>query len=649
MKIKLVVRKMKLFKKINIGPMELKNRIVMPAMHTGFGSDEGYVTDRMIRYYEERAKGGVALIIVEFTAVERRGRSATHELLIDDDKYIPMLSKLARAIQGNGAKACIQLHHGGGKVTERVSKNQPICPSVLEEYRNNYGNRPRLLTKGEIRKLVLSFGDAAVRAKEAGFDCIELHFTHSYLVDQFISPRFNKRKDAFGGNIENRIRFGSEIIENIRKRVGNFPIICRVTGSDYMKGGITTEDAKANAVLLERAGADCLHVSVGISKNVVSTPPMSIENGCFVYLAQQVKKAVKLPVIAVGKLSDPWLAEKVIVDKKADCIAIGRGLIADPFLPEKVENGGIEEIQQCLYCNQGCICKVLGGETITCVVNPSVGKEDAFSYTQSDHPRRVLIVGGGPAGMKAAIVARSRGHDVILAERKRELGGLLKYANRPPGKDQFDQLRIGLIKQIKESKIETHLNQNVGKDFVAQINPDVIVMATGSKPVIPVIPGIEETKIYLPTEILEMEQIDANSAIIIGGGQTGLETSEYLAQKGLKVTILEMLSEVGANIPKRNRQVLLNRIAKEEIKICENRKVTEINKNGVSTVHFGKREKYYGDILVVASGAKPENELLDELESILPKLKKCFLIGDCIEPRSALEAIYEGALVGMEV
>jgi len=641
---------MVLFTSIEIGSLEVKNRIVMPAMYTGFASEDGQVTERMIKYYEERAKGGVGLIIVEFAAVERRGRSGPFQLIVDNDRLIPSLKRLSEAIKKHGAKAAIQLQHGGVKASAKTTQIPPVGPSSFSTYPAGKELSARALSIREINDLVLGFGEAARRAKEAGFDAIELQCAHSYLIDQFISPRFNQRKDIYGGRIENRARFACEILECVKGKVGqDYPIICRMTGDDYVEGGTTLEDAKVTAELLVKSGADCLHVSVGISDNMVSTPPMSFPRGCFVHLSQGIKEVVDVPIIAVGRIDVPAFAEQILAKQKADLIAMGRSLIADPFLPRKAEEEKIEDIVPCIYCNQGCISRVLNGLAITCLVNPAVGREMEFQIEPVRAPKKVLIVGGGPAGMKAAIIAKERGHDVVLAEKEKRLCGQLNYAFKPPGKEAIKKLVDYFSEQVKKLEIETYLGKEVTKEFVQEIKPDVLILATGATPITPGIPGIEEENVLLATEILDGKKPIAKRVIVIGAGQTGLETADFLAEAGHEVIVLEMLSEVGLDMPDRNKMFLIKKMTAKSIRTFVNRKVKEITNIGVRADHFGQQEEFRGDTVVLAMGSKPERSLLQGLEEIIPELEGFYIAGDSIEPRNALEAIHEGARIAREI
>jgi 2,4-dienoyl-CoA reductase-like NADH-dependent reductase (Old Yellow Enzyme family)/thioredoxin reductase len=641
---------MKLFTPINIGKLEVKNRIVMPAMATGFASEDGQVTERMISYYEERAKGGVGLIILEYTGVERRGRPLPMQNMIDMDRFIPGLQKLVEVIKKHGAKAAIQLQHGGIKASAKITQIQPVGPSDFPDYPLGMGPPPRALTIKEIHNLVLAFGEAARRAKEAGFDAIELHCTHSYLIDQFMSPRFNQRTDTYGGSIENRARFACEIIECMKEKVGkDYPIICRMTGDEFVRGGITLKDAKVTAKLLVESGADCLHVSVGISDNMIPTLPMSFPQGFFLHLAEGIKKEVNVPVIGVGKISNPEFAERALTEGKCDLVAMGRALIADPYLPKKAKEGKEEDIIPCIYCNQGCISRISDWLDITCLVNPTVGREMEFQIVGTKIPKKVLIVGAGPAGLETAIIAKQRGHDVILAEKEVRLGGQLNYALRPPKKDRIEKLVEYFSEQVKKLRIKTYLGKFVTKNFVQEINPNIIIMATGSTPRVPEISGVDGENVSLAIEVLGGKKVLGKRVVVIGGGQVGLETADFLAETGKEVMVLEMLSEVGIDVPPRNKMFLMKKLSEENVQIFVNRKVQEIYNKGVRADHFGQEEEFTCDAIIIAVGSKPQRTLMQELKEIIPELEGFYIIGDCVEPRKALEAIYEGACIARTI
>lgn len=641
---------MKLFSPIKIGKLEIKNRIVMPSMDTEFGSEEGEVTERVIAYYEERAKGGAGLINVEYTAIERRGRASPYQLMINDDKFIPGFKRLVEAVKKHGARAGMQLHHGGVRSSAKVTQMQPVGPGDFPFYPAGKEPGPRVLTASEIHGLVLAFGEGARRAKEAGFDIIELHCTHSYLIDQFISPRFNRRTDAYGGSIENRARFPCEIIECMKDRVGgDYPIICRMTGDDYADGGITPEDAKLTAALLVKAGADCLHISVGSSGSMVPGPPMYLPDGCFLHLSEAVKKAVNVPVIGVGKIGTPQIAEQALNEGKADLVAMGRALIADPYLPKKAKEGRVEEIVPCIYCNQGCITRVSAGLDMKCVVNPAVGQEKVAPVFPAKSPKKVFIVGAGPAGLEAAVVAKTMGHEVVLAERENLLGGQLNLACKPPKKEVIQKLIDYFAFQVKKLGIKTYLGKSVTKEFLQEINPDVVILATGSTPAVPDLPGVHGENVSSAIEVLKGKKVSGRKVIVVGGGQVGLETADLMAEGGKEVLLLEMLSEVGADMAPRNKTFLMRKLSDQKVQIFVNRKGTQISKNGVLAAHFGQKEEFTGDAVILAVGSNPDRSLLQELEGIITELQECYMAGDCIQPRKALEAIHEGARIAGEI
>ncbi|MBW1613930.1 MAG: FAD-dependent oxidoreductase [Deltaproteobacteria bacterium] len=629
----------------------MKNRIVMPPMATRFASSDGHVTNRMIHYYEERAKGGVALIIVEFTAIERRGKTSPFQLMIDDDKFIPGLKRLSNSIKKHGAVAAIQLQHGGVKTSVKVTQMQPVGPSALTDFPDEMGPAPRSLMIREIHDLALAFSKAARRAREAGFDAIELHGTHSYLIDQFISPRFNRRTDIYGGNRENRIRFACEIIQCIKKKAGfDYPIIFRMTGDDYVERGITLEDAKFNAKFLEKSGVDCLHVSVGISDNMVSTPPMSFQRGCFVHLAYGVKNTVNIPVIAVGRINDPIFAEQVLKEKKADLIAMGRSLLADPYLPSKVKKGEIRDIVPCIACNRGCISRVKSGLTVSCLANPAVGKEAEFKIKITDKTKKLLIVGAGPAGMEAARVAALRGHKVIMHEKLDWVGGQLNLAWVPPYKGEVKMLLDYYQEQMKKLKIELHLRSEVTSDLIKKLKPDVLLLSTGAIPILPKIPGIHLGNVAVAHDVLAGKAKVMGSVFVLGSRRVALETAEYLFENGNDVTIVARARDIGLDLLPREHMFSIKRLKEKNIKIITNALVKEIQWQGL-LIEINGREKFFNtDNIIIAWGLIPNQTLIKEIDKLRHEFKiDVYMAGDCIAPRNALEAIHEGAWIAREI
>ncbi|MEM3726324.1 MAG: NADH:flavin oxidoreductase, partial [Candidatus Bathyarchaeia archaeon] len=395
----------KLFEPFQIGTMKLKNRIVMPPMGTNFSNEDGTVTQRLTNYHVERAKGGVGLIIVEGAYVEPRGKGSIKQLGVDHDNKIPGLRDLVTAVKANGAKVALQLFHGGRQSHSSIIGTQPV--SASEVPCRLTGETPRALTTSEIEELVEVFAEAARRVKEAGFDAVEIHGAHGYLINQFLSPLTNKRTDKYGGDVKKRARFLLEILERIREKVGeSYPVLCRINGDDYIEGGIKLEEAKIIAKMLEDGGVDALHISGGIydSPIPVTTAPMALPHGVMVHLAAGIKKVVNVPVIAVGRLDDPKLAEEILQQGKADLVSMGRALLADPYLPKKIADGALDEINPCIACDE-CIGRLFFNEDIACTVNAALGREEEYRIEKAKVRKRVLVVGGGPAGMEAARVS----------------------------------------------------------------------------------------------------------------------------------------------------------------------------------------------------------------------------------------------------
>jgi 2,4-dienoyl-CoA reductase-like NADH-dependent reductase (Old Yellow Enzyme family) len=480
-----------LFTPIRVQNIEIRNRLVLPAMNTRQADLEGFVTERTINYYTERGSHGVGLVIVEMCSPEVAGRHRAHELGMYDDRFLPGLKRLARAIKDTGAKACIQLGHGGGHTREEITGQRPIAPSAVEHVVREKDVRriiPLEMDGSRILQTVQSFADGAIRARKAGFDAIELHGGHGYLIFQFLSPLDNVRTDEYGGSLRNRARFAIQVLTACRKAVPDFPIIFRMSLDEYAPGGFTAEEGVQVAQWVAEAGADVIHVSAGSyrSQELMIVPPMIKEPGIFLPLAHRVKKKVNIPVIAVGRLNDPALAEGALSLGYADMIAVGRGLIADPEWLEKVHQGTPEAIRVCLACNT-CGSDMQKGKTIGCVVNPWAGREKEIILSPVKESKKVLVGGGGPAGLEAARILSQRGYKVTLAERNPLLGGSLRLAMKAPLFQEVD-LRPSVLEKFIEYQIgaarsagtEILSSTPLDEKLIDRLRPDIVVLATGS-------------------------------------------------------------------------------------------------------------------------------------------------------------------------
>ncbi|MEM2179159.1 MAG: FAD-dependent oxidoreductase, partial [Candidatus Methanomethylicaceae archaeon] len=517
----------KIFEPINIGSLEIKNRIVMPPMSTNFANEDGSVSERQIRYYEARAIGGVGLIIVEATCIESSiGKLNPIQLCIDNDKFIAGLNELAEAITRYGARAAIQLHHAGRRARVTNGK-QPV--SASDGLSTPIGLKTRALTLKEIEELIELFAKAAERAKIAGFEAIELHGAHGYLIGQFLSPLTNRRTDKYGGDINGRARFAIEIVRRIKEKLGeNFPLIFRISGDEYINGGLDIEETKIISKLLEKEGVNALHISAGAYETRHWTSaPMCIPRGHLVYLAEKIKQIVNIPVITVGRINDLYLAEDIIKNKKADLVSMGRALIADPEIINKTLNGKIENIRRCIACNR-CLSRLDEKLHISCTVNPIAGKEYKIRVKKASKPKKVLIIGGGPAGMEAARIAAIRGHEVILYEEKDKLGGQLILATIPPHKEEMKSILEYYTQELSKLEIEIKIGRKATLKDIEKISPEIIILATGAKPIIPSIPGIKNKNVITAWDVLLNTTKVGDNVVIIGGGMVGCETAEYL-------------------------------------------------------------------------------------------------------------------------
>jgi 2,4-dienoyl-CoA reductase-like NADH-dependent reductase (Old Yellow Enzyme family)/thioredoxin reductase len=635
----------KLFEPIKIGTMKLKNRIVMPAMDTNYSSEDGFVTRRLVNYHVERAKGGVGLIIVEGAYVEPRGKGSVMQLGVDHENKISGLKELATAIQAKGARAALQLFHGGRQSHSSIIGTQPV--SASEVFCRMTQETPRVLTVEEIQNVIEAFAEGARRTKATGFDAVEIHGAHGYLINQFLSPLTNKRTDKYGGDVKGRTRFLLEILELTRDKVGSdYPILCRINGDDYIEGGLTLEETKRIAQMLEAVGVDALHISGGIydSPVPVTTGPMALPRGNMVHLAAGIKKVVNVPVIAVGRINDPELAETILQEGKADLVSMGRALLADPELPMKAAAGALDDIRKCTACDE-CIARLFFNENIACSVNAALGREEEYTIRKAKVSKRILVVGGGPAGLEAARVSATRGHSVVLYEKSDRLGGQLNLAVVPPHKEEMKSVVPYLESQIRKLGVKVVLGEEVTTLLVEKINPDVVFVAAGSVPTIPEIPGGKGKNVVTASDVLAGRASVKERVVVVGGGMIGAETAEFLAEKGRRVTILEMLGRIGMDMVPMVISLLYPRLKKLGVVTITNAKVEEITDDGVVYEKNGEKQTAEADSVVLAVGSKPSVSLMNALKG---KVSELYAIGNAKEPCNVLEAIHEGSRLARE-
>lgn len=636
----------RIFEPIKIGKMEVKNRFVMAPIDSKLGNEWGAVTQRHIDYLAARAKGGVGLIIMDNVAVEYpRGKVGVMALRIDQNKVLPRLNDLAEEVQAYGAKIAAQICHSGRQTKLAATEGEELVSCSDVPFVGS-GAVPRPLTVAEIEELVEKFALAAWRVKAAGLDAVEIHSAHGYLLSSFLSPFTNKRTDWYGGNAEGRLRFLLEIIDRTRDKVGDdFPVIVRINGSDFVDNGLTLEESKLIAQRLAEAGVDAIHVSAGTYESDRWTfPTMAMEAGSLVYLAEGIKKVVDIPVIAVGKIGSPELAEQIIREGKADLVALGRPLLADPAFVRKTEEGRPEDIRPCVFCNQGCIGKISIDLGMRCEVNAALGREREYAIRPTERAKRVLVVGGGPAGMEAATVAGQRGHKVTLYEKESELGGQMLLASAAPFKKDIKRLIDYYDTQMKKAKIEVNRGQQVTEEMVENMGPDAVVLATGAEPIIPDIPGVHGPNVVTANDVLRKTMEVKDEVVVAGGGRVGCEVAALLAQEGKKVTVVEMLDDFATDMPNSMKSFFLEEFANRSVAVLTGARIEEIREDCVVVAKDHRtREEIEAQTVVLALGARPHRELQDELQG---KVAELYTIGDCVEARTILEAVAEGARVG---
>ena len=629
-----------LFSPIRIGNMTSKNRLLMSAMSINFGVDENCcVTDQLIEYFVERAKGGVGMMLVGGGSVHPGGQELPDLPQMYNDKCIPALKKMVQRVKLYDTLFGVQLMHGGRQsyLPEKVAPSPIPAPAVVK-------GEVRALEIPEIKELISCFGDSARRCREAGFDFVELHGAHGYLINQFMAPNCNIRTDEYGGSFKNRTRFLFEIIEDIQAKTGkDFPIGIRINGNDYIENGWELKDTVRIAPELEKAGVVYLHVSGGVyGSTELTIPSMYTPHGCFVHLAEEVKKHVSIPVITVGRIKYPDHADEIIQEGKADMVAFGRSFLADPYYPEKARKGEVSQIRPCVGCCLGCIHAVLAKEPGSCVVNPDVGREYKLKDEKiSEKSLKILIAGAGPAGMAAARQFALQGHQTIVCEKEQETGGLLSLASKAPGRGELNDILDFFKQEMDRLDIEVRYETALSLDLINEINPDKVILATGSLPDMPVIKGLFQTKMDLVTnvDVISGKEQVGDKVIVLGGGMTGLITADFLAEQGKQVIVLNRKKSFAEEMSSNDRYYLRERLKKGNVSLYKNVSVQQFTDDGVVFKANGDERTLTGFDSVVIS--EKQSSIRDAKKFEKKTKAKFHLIGDAKSPRHLMYCISE--------
>ncbi len=635
------------FSPITVRGKTFKNRFVVPAMVTDFCNEDGTATERYIAYHEEKAKGGWGLIITEDYNVSPEGHGFRCTAGLWNDGQIPGHSELPKRVHKYGATILAQIYHCGRQTNSGAipgltarSSSPIMCP---------FGDEiPVPFTTEEVKEMVSKYGDTALRAKKCGFDGVEIHAAHGYLIAQFFSPYSNKRIDEYGGNFWNRTRFAREIVRDIRKKCGDdFIIDMRISADEFVEGGLTIEDTKAIARMMEDVGIDMIHSSIGTYLSVdLNVAGNFSSHGWFADWGKAIKEAVNIPVILVSRVNDPFLADELIATGKCDLVAMGRASLADPALPNKAKEKAFSDIRRCIGCNDGCIGVLFNDNPITCVLNPMLGNEYKGAVEKSDVAKNIAVVGAGPAGLYGAITAAERGHNVTVYEKSDHVGGNFYTASFPPCKGEITDFIVWLTARCKKLGVQIKFNTEATADMLKESGADAVILATGSNPITPPIPGLAGNKnVCYAKDILEGRVKPGQKCVVIGGGQVGAETAHFLAQMLRKVTVIEMVDEIASDAAIAIKWHLTDCLEKRKVALLTNSTVCEVSEDMVRYKdEEGAEHSVSADTIVLAVGYRANNPLEEELSASGMDVK---VVGDAVKARRVSDATREGFEAGL--